>query len=300
MRPLKHVFQGAFRIFKFILIYILSILLFLFIFSLVYSHYSIVKSYQFSFDIIWGNPTVPENLHGIVILQKMLYDIFLVFLIGTFISQQLRPINPIEYSKFIVYNKAKNCYSFRYWAILCKNKYLYNVTVRLILTTQEELNRGVNKLSTQFEKQDTYNSIRGVRYFKIDGEDATDFSRAINKGKNCIISLYILGTNESGITYSSVKRYGNKDIKNGYEFISIRKSEYEKQINNASFITQKNNFRRKRVANRDSFRYQHFDRICELDEYGKIKNTLPEKRNLPIKETVLNFVSWVISLVLDK
>lgn len=175
-----------------------------------------------------------------------------------------------------------------------------NVTVRLILTTQEELNRGVNKLSTQFEKQATYNSIRGVRYFKIDGEDATDFSGAINKEKNCIISLYILGTNESGITYSSVKRYGNKDIKNGYEFISIRKSEYEKQINNASFITQKNNFRRKRVANRDSFRYQHFDRICELDEHGKIKNTLPGKRSLPIKETMLNFVSWVISLVLDK
>lgn len=300
MRPLKHVFGSAFRVFKFILIYLLSILLFLFVFSLIYAHFNVVKPYPFSFDVIWGNPVVPEKLHKIAISQNILYDIFLVFLVGTFISQQLRPSNPIEYSKYIVYNQEKNCYFLRYWLILPKNKYLYDATVRLVITTQQELNRGINQMSAQFEKQDTYISIRGVRYLKIEGADAFAFSRVINKEQDCVISLYILGTTESGITYSAVKRYGSIDIKNGYEFVSIRKSEYEKQIRTAT-PTKKRNLKRGQTKNKEIFRYQNFDRIYVISGGANRSKNEPIKGNVTnvAKERVLDFASWVISLFLD-
>lgn len=155
-------------------------------------------------------------------------------------------------------------------------------------------------MSAQFEKQDTYISIRGVRYLKIEGADASAFSRVINKEQDCVISLYILGTTESGITYSAVKRYGSIDIKNGYEFVSIRKSEYEKQIRTAT-PTKKRNLKRGQTKNKEIFRYQNFDRIYVISGGANRSKNEPIKGNVTnvAKERVLDFASWVISLFLD-
>lgn len=305
MRPLKHTFNNLLRIAKVIFLYLLSILLLSFIFSLIYSKYCICDPFQFSVDITWGSPNVPEKLHRIAIFQKLIYEVFLVFLLGTFISQQLNPINPIEYSQYIAYNDKDNNYFFRYWALLSKNKFLFNVTARLVITTQEEINRGINRLSTLFEKQDTYDAIRGVRYFKIEGKDADDFTATINKNNKCVISLYIIGTSELGTTYASVKRFKPTDIKKGYEFVPIRRSEYEKQFNNLKEITSYKQSKPAERTSKEFIRYQHFDKLYKLDgSIDKDKDVLSKKQILSgqyigPRQWIFDLISWIESFVLS-
>ncbi len=302
MRPIRHVFNGVLRIGKFVLIYVLSILLLSCFFALIYKKQNISNPIQLSIDVLWGEPAYPQNVSGTAKTQKIVYEVFLVFLVGNYISQQLKPLNPIEHSKFIACNEIENHYSFRYWVLLPKRKYLFNVKARLLVTDQAELNRGDNRLSSQYEKEETYNSIRGVRTFTIKGEDAESFASVLQRGS--VISLYIIGTSESGITYSSVKRYKPTDIMRGYGFVSIRRSAYEKQ---ALPVKSK----RKHKNCKEFIRYQHFDKLYQLSEkQGKQISEKP--RHVLSKEEILfgqyhgiwqciiDFTSWLSTLVLGK
>ena len=318
MRQTKHLYQTIFRIIKYIILYLLSILLLILVFGLIYRHSNVVAPFQTSIDVIWGSSDNLENVHNLAVIQKIIYDVFLVLFIGTFVTQQLKPVNPIAYSKVAVHDDLENRYYFRYWAILPLQKYLFDVKIRLAVTTYEELNNGVNKLHTWFEKEDTYNSIRGVRFLMLEGKKSKKFRSAIEADHNRLISLYIIGTNEEGITYASVKRYHFSDIKTGYRFVSVRKSEFIKTANDLKDTTDPKKLRRvekkkKRMAkkaDKDTMKYQYFDKLYLIP--GKTDAEEVERKYVLSKEQILygqyrgprqwalNIIDWISTLALER
>lgn len=311
MHPLKHLFTITFRVIKYIFLYLALIALFIGIFGFIYSKQSMPAPFEFSLDVLWGSPLIPKSAKFIVIIQRITNDVLLVLFLGTFISQQIKPVNPIKHSKYIALcPKVNECF-FRYWVLLPEGKYLFDAKVRLVITDSTELNRGVNKLTTVFEKEHFYNSIRGVRYFKLTGPEVSEFSNIINE--ESLISLYVIGTNETGITYSSVKRYKINDVKKGYRFVSIRETEYLEQAESVygegnqlpcSNSHQEKSCKRKK----ELMKYYHFDKLYrtdkDCDEINE-KDVLDKEKIIngqykgPIK-WVLDLYSWFTSVILDR
>lgn len=315
MKLLGHLYAFLLRFFKYIILYFIIVSIFVVIFSFIYSSKNVSDPFIFCIDVIWGTPETPENVKAITIGQKIFYDVFLVLFLGSFISQQIRPINPIEYSKYISFCKQSNEYFFRYWIILPVGKYLFDAKLRLIVTLKEEFNRGVNSLACVFEKEAEYNSIRGVRYFKISGVDASRFSNALSRNSSLIISLYIIGTNETGVIYSSVKRYKPADIMRGYKFISIRKSEYKEQAKKAcnSVLKPSKKFLHKSTkdSSREFIRYQHFDKLYKAEDdaieiSGKNSkdildaNKIVNGQYVGPRQWLQDLYSWIGATILEK
>lgn len=275
MKPIKHVFRSVIHVSKFALLYLLLLILLTVLFGAVYAILGISSPIKYSIDVIWGTPVIPSNASYLSIAQKIVYDVFLVFLVGTFISQQMKPINPIEFSKYVAYNNEERHYSFRYWIVLPRTSYLFNPTVRVVVTDKAELIRGVNKLSSLFEKEEQYNSFRGVRYFRISGKEAEELTNALQSNDDLIISFIIVGCNADGTTYSSIQHYTKGDIRYGYEFVSIRESEYLKQAESLKGRLKKQKIKKSSVHKKDKLRFQHFDKLYS------IRN---KKEFIPIRE----------------
>lgn len=263
------------------------IVVFSLLFGVIYLKNGVQSPFSLCFNVIWGEPIIPDDLSSTIIIQKILYDVVLVLFIGAFVSQQIKPVNPVEYSEYISYCIGANKYYFRYWVLLPKNKYLYDAKVRLVVTEKAELNSGINSLHTLYEITENYNSIRGVRFLRLLGDEATKFSDVLCSAQSLLISLYIIGTDEAGLTYSAVKRYKKDAIMSGYYFVSIRKSEYLLQAQEALCLESGN--RHSVIENSSSkevMRYRHFNKLYKIDKNAAILPCNAKKDVLSAEEIV--------------
>lgn len=285
MRPIKHVFRSVIHVSRSVLLYLLLLILITVLFGGIYAVLGISSPIKFSVDVIWGTPVIPSNASCFTIVHKIVYEVLLVFLVGTFISQQMKPVNPIEFSKYVAYNNDNNHYSFRYWIVLPQGSYLYNPVVRVVVTDEAELIRGVNKLSPLFEKEEHYYSFRGVRYFRISGQDATELTNALQGNDDLIISFFIVGYNADGTIYSSIQHYTKDDIRFGYEFVSIREKEYLEQAKSLNGHLRMRKIKKSSVHKKDKMRFQHFDKLYSIQN-KKERITIKEKDVLSKKQIV--------------
>lgn len=298
MKPLKLAFKSAYRILQIALLYIFFLLIMTLIFFGVYKAAGVAEPMQFSIDVIWGDPIIPTNASIAVTIHKIVYDVFLVYIIGTIIAQQLKPTNPIEFSDVAVFNDQDNTFSFQYWVIMPRNNYLYNASVRLVVTDQREIDKGVNSLSTKFEIENTYNAIRGVRFIELLGQEAVQLAEILKGDAELLISLFVIGNNEDGVTYSSVKRYSRDNILKGYKYVSIKRSECVMQALEYidSFSVRDKAKLQSLAMQKDFYLFNHYNKLYRID--GK-KPRAKEKYAMSIKEMVFGnaFIlkRWVIN-----
>ena len=167
--------------------------------------------------------------------ELVIRDIFFISWLGNFLVKFLEPLNPIFFSKYVIY--SKNRMKFRYWIMLQKENYLYDVQLRLLLQddSNKETERGVNKVPFEWElKSDpdiqNLSLARGIRYLELSESDSYELQEKIKEIEHRQgipkMQIMIQGTTKNGVTYFAHKTYSiQKALAFGYDFVYTRQDE---------------------------------------------------------------------------
>lgn len=167
----------------------------------------------------------------------------------------LSPKNPIRFAKAFVVDSDEKKVLFRYWIQFDKGVYLYNVLIKLDILEFKETIKGMGKGNVLFHFEEYYELIRGVRYLQVPINYPKWLSSLMKVTENTerpsdvIIRIILTGIDGEGNKFSKMKYYSVIDMYNGYQFVSIRKSEYDKKWYEENGI--------------EYLRYNHFELMCK-------------------------------------
>ena len=317
-RPYKHFWWSIKRFVKYLGIYIIVMLVIVLLFTLLNSIFyknNFWNSLQLSMNSIWGNTSDSTLL---TYSEKIVYDIFLILLLGSYVIRKMKPVNPFEFADVIAYDGDK--FYIRYWVIRSNHRLMYNVKIRIVFLNKYEPNRGVNKPRSIFEIEQSLNAIRGVRYVTIEGTNAMRLKKYWEENSNDIVQVFIQGQMEDGSTYFKVKQYNNNDVMYNCTFVSIRRTEYltaldqkakketiEEFINYYNFDVLRplddnkfgNGIDNIKCSTKDQQKmlkdYQRYKEKYVLTD-DKIKNDYPHKHGI-IKKLLFSFPNWLITKI---
>lgn len=254
----------------YLLYYLAASAFIILLFGLFYYFNNVCSPWKLSLEVFWGSEeSILPEVYCFIFAEKIINDLFALIFVGKILEKFLKPINPIITSKYAIYDTVKMKFSFRYWIMLSRFEYLYDVKIRVLLTEYETHQRGINQLKPLWElKSDDIQSldqIRGIRYIELSAEDSQELINTVQKypNKSWRIDVSIRGNNENGTTYYKWHRYQPKAILIGYRFIPLQRHEYESDyfFSTDPYKTDDDisNFKK-----REFFRYHYFDKVYQL------------------------------------
>lgn len=301
------------RLVKYIMIYLLAALIIISLFSFVYLKLGVPSPFVVSTNIFFGlenNIYVPRAIH---LSQLTAQNILFVTWISTSLASLLKPLNPLFFSKYIVYIHGK--YKFRYWIMLPEGHFLYNVHIRIFLSNGALFNGGANKIEGIWQLNSDIQDIdlaRGVRYVVLSKSDSQRINSEIKKLKDpekasVYFTIMIQGSNENGMTFFAQKRYPLAYLKNDYDFVSIRQPEYLAAAKKMGYKTSVS-------EDPTLIRYHNFDKIYKASpSSGKTPRvSSADKKDIfipkqmvegqyphTIRQSLLDFIDYMITFFLD-
>ena len=256
-----------------------------------------------SVDIFFGSiPDTEESIHFLAVLESLSREIIVVMLLGTILSKMLYPLNPIYLSKYIALDND-GVLHFRYFTLLKKGNYLYDVHIRVVVSNPRDMNVGEGQLMDEFSQQ--LEMIRGVRRCVLKRIQTMRILKKLEDSDKKI-HFIIKGTDENGVCYTRIKAYEKSDILMGCKFLSIRKSEYAKldivkQVDVSNGLIPP-------VIEGEFIRYQHFNKLYVVSpnyNYGESGDVLSGSKIVygefsGIKQILLDMRSMITYLYLER
>lgn len=333
MLPFVQLCKKIKSLLQYLFCYLLGAVAIIAVFSGIYFQYGIDDSLGKSIKTFWAmENTLPESVIFWVYCEKIVRDLFSFVLVGYVFLKYLAPINPILFSKYIAYDTVDRKMQFRYWIMLPKGQYLYDIRIRLMLTNYESYQKGVNRLDSLWQMDEDkleLEQARGIRFVELTEQESADLIGHINAIKekhmdewgkptgDYYIALSIRGSNESGVTYYGWHSYHLEDVLFGYRYVPLQRHQYasedfyrEKNMNDEELrkINLSEDFYRE--GKKEFFRYQHFNKVYRLDKSlyslkaDKNKDVLSKEQIIHgqykgIRQLVLDLMSFSVWYVLD-
>lgn len=154
------------------------------------------------------------------------------------------PLNNISFSRYVVLNTETKRLRFRYWIREPEKRHLHDVKLELMITTKQELNKGISPIKCLFRLRDPedredsayseFVAMHGVHYCEIRLSERSSESmgaslfEALKRARSVddLVMLFrIAGINEGSRVVYAEHRYGINDLLPGYDFLSIRADE---------------------------------------------------------------------------
>ena len=282
MYIVKQVCKRLIRLTIFILIYLLSALVLIGIFSAIYLFVNVPDPWIVSESVFWQVEYPDFAPRNIVIMQIVVKDMLFVIWLGTLLAKLLQPVNPIVFPSYIVCTNQQ--YKFRYWIMLPAHQFLYDINIRILLSEKTFYNGGINRIHPLWELDSeiqNLNYARGVRFVLLSKEDSQSLYTAMKKqyAKNkqpLFLTILIRGCNNSGNLFYNRRTYRvNGQILSGYDFASIRQP-------GCIRIAQSLGYKGKQAMHYSLIRYQNFNKVyrnkvhCNEEQEG----CHPQKRHL--------------------
>ena len=320
MEPIHQLWKKICSIIYYIMCYLIASLVVVFIFA--FAYYCAGYSYpiETSIESFWGISNDNAYLLSFwIIAEVIVSNLFNLIIVSSVLIKFLKPLNPIIVSNFVTYNAHTNKFKFCYWIMLPENKFLFDVNIRIFLTTRAAYQDGVNALPVQWQSEDQdvtmLKQVRGIRYAQLGVDESDQLYKLINdenaQSHKYELGFVISGNDATGNRYYTWKRYKLTDIYYGFQFVPIQKHEYtskeffdgnEDAIN---IQTSDSHFPR------ELFRYQHFGKLFKLKESAKEAKGLDRKYILSedeiihgskkrLKQKLMDFCSWIIMAFLDR
>jgi hypothetical protein len=283
------------------------------LFSLLYYYVGVEHPFLMSLRIIedmdienYGN-----NIAYLLHASKFVKTIIDLFLVAGLTSRFLAPVCPICFSEYVIYNSKLRKIVFRYWIMKRQHRFLYNATIRICLTTEDEHKRGVNNITTYWEwtgSKGQLGKIRGIRFVELSKEDTAELIEKItekhneNNEKGLCLDVMITGSDENGRIFNKWKSYKVDEILANYDFAPV--------INDDAYCSQK--FKEeiagthadkvlRKQRHEKFYNFQNFDKVYALSTADSdIKQILkgePDRNDLLTPEEVIEgkykFINWV-------
>lgn len=319
MKLVKQLFKKMVMITKYIIFYLFISFLSILVFAMIYHFKEIPNPIHYSIKVFWGiSAEIIDKISMVYILEIVVRDLFNVVIASSVLLKFLKPVNPIIIADRVIYNNKSEKYKFCYWIMLSEGKFLFDIKIRIFLSTSEAHQEGVNSLKTVWQSKDeeviNLQQARGIRYAQINKEESEELYKLIKNHNTDIsdkeyeLNFVLNGSDANGNLYYGWKRYSLEEICYGYQFVPLQEHEYTNPkyfTGNEEDINYKIN-----KSDKELFRYQHFGKLFYLEgseNYtGKEKNIILTKKQIiegqyrGLGQKLLDFCSWVIMLFLDR
>lgn len=329
MRPLIQIGKKICFVIKYIVLYVVVSFIFISFFATLYWLFGVNNSFEYSLNVFWGIANeINMKIYCWTIGEVVVSNLFNTIIVTCVLIRFLKPLNPIIMSKYIVYNTKKNRFHFRYWIMLPEGKFLFDAKLRVVVTTPEAHEVGINTLQSKWESKDdkvlNLGQIRGIRYLELNKEESQELLEYINNQKynitedrleknRCEINFVISAHDENGTRYYRWQKYQIADVLYGFQFVPLQGHEYcdkrfflENQPEE-DFVKCNGTL----YAGKELFRYQHFDKVYPLQaavipsEKHIKKDILLKKQVIKgqykgLRQKLLDMCSWIIMFFLDK
>lgn len=282
---------------KYFALYILSSTIVILVFAFVILKSGCLSPVKTSISFFWGMGIyILPDLFLIEVLEKICSDIFAVVFVGAFLADFLNPINPIIPDEHVVYNNDE--YKFRFWIMLPRGRFYYNLKFRAILTNEEAFQRGENKLESKYEYTFYADILRGIHIISLGREESNALREKILQLKNkgcewhilCIISV----ESENGLIYNKMVRYYDNSIYKDHIFVPTRRIEIERILNN-NCGGSPFEYNAPRLEKR---RYENFGKLYNLNSKQEI-NRNGQKFILTRKQLEKGVYRWPLSWLVE-
>lgn len=307
---------------KYLVLYLFCAFLVIIFYAWIYYLNSFQNAFKISFEIFWSiENNIPDYIKIWGYTERITNDLFSIILVGTVLAKFLNPINPILFAPYIVYDTVDRKFSIRYWIMLPKGHYLFDVKIKLLLTDYENHQTGVNKINSTWsidENKLNYNQIRGIRFIELSELESSELIKSIEClckkhihngeyiGGKYSIDLSIRGTSENGITYHGWHRYEKEDILIGYRHIPMQRHSYESEdFYREKYLTQEEKDLINPSADfylqgkKEFFRFQHFNKVYQLPNHSKAEKAKKNKDILTKQQIIHGQYSGIRQLLLD-
>lgn len=324
MKPIQQLCKKISTIRDYIKYYLLSSLIFIIVFSLIYYLNNIENPIKNSIGIFWGLPNQisSESMSFWLTAEVIVSQLFSIIIATSVLIKFLKPLNPIILADKIAYNTKTKRFRFCYWIIWPEGRFLYDTTIRIFIANRLAHQAGVNSLPVEWESKDeTVTKLRlsrGIRYVQLGEDESKEFYKMLNSIKHLPkdslnayeINLVISGSDETGNRFYAWKRYNLRDVCYGYQFVPLQQHEYTDERFFQGNDEELNTNVDEKKLKKELFRYQHFGKLFplkELEDKEKkaLKKYLLEKDQLingqygPIRQKCLDFCDWIIMYFLD-
>ncbi len=320
MKPIRQLCKKINLIIKYIAYYFVISLIIITVFAFIYHSFNYKNPIEASIKIFWGisNDFINQSTFW-TIAETLVSNLFNLIIVSSVLIKFLKPLNPIIVSNNVAYNNKTKKFRFCYWIMLPENKFLFDIEIRIFLTTRAAYQDGVNSLPVKWQSTDEkvtkLKQARGIRYVQLSTKESQELYKFV-KNKNATnqgleLGFVINGNDATGNRYYAWKRYKLINIYYGFQFVPLQKHEY---TSNQFFLGNEDNLNTLNHSShfpRELFRYQHFDKLFEL----KGANTLmqkQERKDILSKDKIINgqykwlrqksvdLCSWIIMLFLDR
>lgn len=320
MEPIRQLCRKIGLIVKYALYYIVISFIIILIFALFYYSCGFKTPVNSSIKIFWGianESTIPSSFW--IIIEIIISNLFNLIIVSSVLIKFLRPLNPIIVSNNVAYNNKTKKFKFCYWIMLPESKFLFDVNIRIFLTTRAAYQDGVNSLPVIWQSTDenvkNLKQARGIRYAQLNTKESEELYKLM-RDKRATSNEYELGfvingNDATGNRYYSWKRYKLINIYYGFQFIPLQEHEYNSEkffMGNEELLNIQSH---ESHFPRELFRYQHFGKLFKLKNAECI-NKNQEKKDILTKDKIINgqykylkqklvdLCSWSIMLFLDR
>lgn len=270
---------------KYIFFYLLGAVLIISFFGEIYLLYNVKNAFEYSWQIFWLiENNVSKDIKIWFYIERIANSLFSLIIVGNILTKFLSPLNPILFSKYVTYDTVDRIFTFKYWIMLPKNQYLYNVKIKLFLAEYEAHQRGVNKIQSkwQLNTNNLLDLARGIRFIELSEEASCDLVKNIdsmlqkyekddNGNYKWGIDLFIDGVSETGVNYHGHVKYKMKDILIGYKNVPMQRHSYASEDFYREYHLSQEEKERMECSKdfydsgkKEFFRYQHFDKVYKL------------------------------------
>lgn len=320
MEPIRQLCKKINLIIKYIVYYLIISFTIITAFALFYYFLSFKNPIESSIKVFWGisNDFIDQSFFWTT-TEILISNLFNLIIVSSVLIKFLKPLNPIIVSNNVAYNNKTKKFKFCYWIMLPENKFLFDINIRIFLTTRAAYQDGVNSLPVDWESMDEdvikLKQARGIRYAQLNILESQKLYKLV-KDKNATnrgyeLGFVINGSDASGNRYYAWKRYKLINIYYGFQFVPLQKHEYTCED---FFKGNEDNLNTQNSGShfpKELFRYQHFGKLFELESAEKLGED-QEKKDILSKDKISNgqykwlvqklvdLCSWIIMLFLDR
>ena len=296
MEPIRQLCKKINLIIKYIVYYLVISFTIITIFAFIYYFFNYKSPIESSINVFFGisNDFTSQSAFWTT-TELLVSNLFNLIVVSSLLIKFLKPLNPIIVSNHVAYNNKTKKFKFCYWIMLPENKFLFDINIRIFLTTRAAYQDGVNSLPVKWQSTDEnvikLRQARGIRCAQLNTKESQELY-ALVKDKNATnhgyeLDFVINGSDATGNRYYAWKRYQLINIYYGFQFVPLQKHAYtSKQF----FIGNEDNLNTQNHGShfpRELFRYQHFNKLFELENAeGPKKNQ--EKKDILSKDKIIN------------
>lgn len=320
MEPIRQLCKKISLIIKYIIFYLVISFTIISVFAFFYYILNFKKPIESSIKVFWGIPNDFTNQSSFWTTAEIIVsNLFNLIIVSSVLIKFLKPLNPIIVSNNIAYNNKTKRFKFCYWIMLPEGKFLFDINIRIFLTTRAAYQDGVNSLPVKWQSTDEnvtkLRQARGIRYAQLNTEESKELYEIVKDKKaennDYELDFVINGSDATGNRYYAWKRYQLINVYYGFQFVPLQKHEY---TSDDFFVGNEDNINSHNYGShfpRELFRYQHFGKLFELEKAKKLDGNQEKKDVLSknkiingqykwLKQKLVDFCSWIIMLFLDR